>query len=152
MRFSLIALVAFGAGCPSPPATSKAPQSTAPAEQADDLITAEPGDAVATQEPNQQAIDAISETEARAILADAFRRAGYRILYDEPPAASSIALDGYDPRHAVGYEYIAVAEQASATNVRELASDKVLVIGPASRDAVIEASTKFVDALVAAQK
>ena len=99
-------------------------------------------------------MDVIGETEARAILADAFRRAGYRILYDVEFANAErlLAIDGFDPRKKVGYEYIASDEVEIGRVVKAAALESVLVVGPTSREEVIEAAAKFVATLVAAQK
>ena len=98
----------------------------------------------------------IGETEARAILADAFRKAGFRILYDVALPAdgpgSTIAVDGFDPRKKVGYEYIASEELATAESLRKFAPTSVLVVGPATREDVQAAAATFVAALIASQR
>jgi hypothetical protein len=54
----------------------------------------------------------VGETEARVVLAGLFREAGYRIRYDVVVAigGETVAVDGYDPDRAIGFEYIAPEE------------------------------------------
>lgn len=92
---------------------------------------------------------AIGETEARAILADAFRRAGYRILYDHiiVVGGQTVAIDGYDPREQVGYEYIAADELATAASVRAIGGEGILIVEPSPREDVAKAVADFVEKL-----
>jgi len=91
-----------------------------------------------------KAVDAIGETEARSILSDVFRGAGYRILYDVM-VSSSVALDGFDPRKKVGYEYVAVGDLAAPSGLESVG--QVLVLGPSSREKITEQAKAFVKAL-----
>jgi hypothetical protein len=58
------------------------------------------------------AIDAgpdVTEAQARAVMARAFRAAGLRIREDL--VVAGVTLDGGDPARKVGYEYVAVEER-----------------------------------------
>jgi hypothetical protein len=63
----------------------------------------------------------LDEAAARALLAEEFRRAGFRILRDQKIAAGTgeVTLDGYDPERHVGYEYIAAEERGVDLNNEE---------------------------------
>jgi hypothetical protein len=56
---------------------------------------------------------ALTEAAARALLAERFRAAGFRVRYDVQVArdgAFALTVDGYDPARRVGFEYVAEAE------------------------------------------
>ena len=60
--------------------------------------------------------EVLTELAARAILGTHFRRAGFRILRDEAISLGSktVWLDGFDPEHNVGYEYISAGDEKLA--------------------------------------
>ena len=83
----------------------------------------------------------VSEAVARAVLADHFRQAGYRIRYDvhiEEPGRFTLTVDGYDPRQRVGYEYIAADESgtdllaAERTFLESQSELAILIVEPQS--------------------
>jgi hypothetical protein len=65
----------------------------------------------------------LGEVEARMLLAERFRRAGLRVLYDIAidHADSQLTLDGYDPDRRIGFEYIAADERGADLVDRERA-------------------------------
>lgn len=71
--------------------------------------------------PGRDAGPPLTEAEARAILFDAFRRAGYRIRHDVRVREDGldVTLDGLDPERGVGYEYIAVEERGTDISDQE---------------------------------
>jgi hypothetical protein len=67
----------------------------------------------------------LSEAEARAILAERFRAAGFRVRYDVPiarPGAFELTVDGYDPERGIGFEYVAVDERGTDLDDSERAA------------------------------
>lgn len=82
-------------------------------------VTAEPAPtlldaAVASAPPvTLDAGPSLSETAARAILAERFRAAGLRVLHDVTIeiGAGAVTLDGYDPQRRVGFEYVDARER-----------------------------------------
>jgi hypothetical protein len=70
----------------------------------------------------------LAEAAARAVLAELFRGAGYRIRHDVPlpvesgtaaPAGTPVlAVDGFDPESGVGFEYVAAEERDGSPVLR----------------------------------
>lgn len=136
----LIALL-LGCGAAPAPVANPAPAPTPATETASETTPAAP-------------VNAIPEIEARVILADMFRAAGYRIVYDVPLelGAATVAIDGFDPEARVGFEYRAADEQAAWDGaLPEGAGVKLLVIGPADRDTVEARGQAFLAAIAPAQ-
>jgi len=55
----------------------------------------------------------LTEAAARALLAERFRAAGFRVRYDvqvSRDGAFALTVDGYDPARRVGFEYVAEGE------------------------------------------
>jgi hypothetical protein len=68
---------------------------------------------------------ALTEAAARALLAERFRAAGFRVRYDVPVArdgAFALTVDGYDPARRVGFEYVAEAEAGADLDPDERAA------------------------------
>lgn len=95
---------------------------------------------------------ALSESAARALLADAFRAAGFRVRYDVPVArdgAFALTVDGYDPMRRVGFEYVAEEERGAELDAGErslLARDpeqRVLVIDAVDAAGLEERAQRF---------
>ena len=129
MRFLIaVCLAACGsAPAPAPLAPTSAPRQAPPAAAAEPPPT-------------------ITEIEARVILTEAFRAAGYRILYDVPVplGSATVAIDGFDPEKKVGFEYRAAAETAAWTGDLPAGIDaRILVIDAADRDTVEQKAAAF---------
>lgn len=101
-----------------------------------------------------------TENVARALLAERFREAGYRILYDvtvREPGRFEFTVDGYDPVSQVGYEYIAESERETdllAAERRALGADRnyrILVLDAVPADALIEPVSRFLAGLPASR-
>lgn len=99
-----------------------------------------------------------SEMVARALLAEQFRRAGYRVRYDVTvgePGRFEFTVDGYDPEARVGYEYIALEERETdlvESELRALANEsdyRILVLDAAAPEALTGLAEAFLDALPA---
>jgi hypothetical protein len=66
-----------------------------------------------------------SEAVARAILAERFRAAGFRIRHDVAvarPDGFALTVDGYDPQARLGFEYVAVSERDTDLDALERAA------------------------------
>lgn len=103
-------------------------------------VTSEPTAGGGHSEPGEP----VSETEARTLLAERFRAAGYRVRYDVRITGQGfdITVDGYDPDARVGFEYIAPAERDTdvmADEREHLVRDgahRVLILDPLPRSAL----------------
>jgi hypothetical protein len=103
---------------------------------------------------------ALTEAAARALLAERFRAAGFRVRYDVQVAregAFALTVDGYDPARRVGFEYVAEAEAGADLDPDErtaLARDheqRILIIDAAgaagAADEVRGLAERFLQAL-----
>ncbi len=92
----------------------------------------------------------LSELEGRALLAQLFRQAGFRILYDvtanvaAPGARDSLRLDGFDPIRQVGYEYISAGERERVMN-KVGVTENIFVIGPTGDDELLRQARIFLE-------
>lgn len=93
-----------------------------------------------------------SEAVARTLLAETFRRAGFRIRYDvilRQPERFEFTVDGYDPALRVGYEYIAVSERDTDLTRAErvaLAADdnyRILIVDASAEDVIAQQVAGF---------
>jgi len=94
----------------------------------------------------------LSETEARAMLSERFRRAGLRVRQDVRVRGESydVTLDGYDPDRDIGFEYIAVSERGTDLDDAEraaLASKRILILDASSEQTVSAAADAFLASL-----
>lgn len=96
----------------------------------------------------------LSEEAARALLAQRFRAAGFRVRYDVAIAragAFALTVDGYDPVHRVGFEYVATAERDTDLNAAERTalaherSERILIVDAAGAAGLDAAVTRFLD-------
>lgn len=96
----------------------------------------------------------LSEEAARTLLAERFRAAGFRVRYDVAIArtgAFALTVDGYDPVHRVGFEYVATAERDTDLDAAERAalarerSERILIVDAAGADGLDAAVTRFLD-------
>ena len=78
----------------------------------------------------------MGETEARVVLAGLFREAGYRVRYDVAVVigGETVAVDGYDPDRAIGFEYIAPEEAESWKLDEGGGGPGLLVVAAADRE------------------
>jgi hypothetical protein len=99
---------------------------------------------------------ALTEAAARALLAERFRAAGFRVRYDVQVArdgAFALTVDGYDPARRVGFEYVAEAESDADLDPGEhtaLARDReqrILIIDAASDAEITALAERFLQAL-----
>lgn len=97
----------------------------------------------------------LSEAAARALLAQRFRAAGFRVRYDVPVAregAFALTVDGYDPVRRVGFEYVATAERDTDLDASERAalaherSPRILIVDAADAASLDAAASRFLDA------
>ncbi len=117
--------------------------------------TAEPERAEALPEVETPTLPAADEVTARQILANRFRSAGFRILHDVPLATGSVdvTLDGYDPAHKVGFEYVATEERntdltrAEKTALAGQAEYKLLLLDATDAAAIGLAAERFLGGL-----
>lgn len=97
---------------------------------------------------------ALTEVEARALLARRFRDAGFRVLHDVRvrEGSSELTVDGYDPDRDVGFEYIAPSERGTdllAAERSALSAGKraLLILDAASEQRVSAAADAFLASL-----
>jgi hypothetical protein len=83
-----------------------------------------------------------TEAEARLLLAERFRAAGFRVRQDVRVGGAT--LDGADPQRRVGFEYVAAAE-AGAETVAEVVGWRVLVVAATDAAGVAAAADAFLD-------
>lgn len=78
----------------------------------------------------------IDEQQGREVLKEVFEEAGYRIEEDFAfqVAGSVIYLDGYDPLHRVGYEYITT----SAGDRQDLNEEVVEELNQLNEDRLVQ--------------
>ncbi len=97
----------------------------------------------------------LSEAAARALLSERFRAAGFRVRYDVPVArdgAFALTVDGYDPAHRVGFEYVATAERDTDLDAAERAAlarereQRILIVDAADSAGLEAEATRFLDA------
>lgn len=97
----------------------------------------------------------LSEAAARALLSERFRAAGFRVRYDVPVArdgAFALTVDGYDPAHRVGFEYVATAERDTDLDAAERAAlarereQRILVIDAADAASLEAEAARFLGA------
>lgn len=136
MRFSLVlAALAACAGEPAPVAPTP--------------VTSTPIDAGAVDAmPAVDAAPPIDEAHARVLLAERFRAAGMRVLYDVKVTGNGFELtcDGWSPERELGFEYLDPAD-AGDVSIKEgpwIGSDgRVLIVPPGSAEAVVAAADAF---------
>jgi hypothetical protein len=97
----------------------------------------------------------LSEAAARALLSERFRAAGFRVRYDVPVArdgAFALTVDGYDPAHRVGFEYVATAERDTDLDAAERAAlarerqQRILIVDAADSAGLEAEAARFLDA------
>jgi hypothetical protein len=93
----------------------------------------------------------LSELDARVLLADGLRRAGYRIHHDvaRPAGRVTVVLDGWDPERQVGFEYVArfAGDPPIDDEARAALGPRVLVVEPGDEAAVRAALDRFLASL-----
>ena len=111
-----------------------------------------PTSALGTPAPNP-----LSEVEARKLLADRFRAAGFRIRYDFRLrfADVDVTLDGFDPLRQVGFEYLAAEEldlDVTTAERRAVARSgvRVMFVDPSDAPTVTRMVRAFLDNIPAA--
>lgn len=113
-------------------------------------------DADVANRPSAPLVPPISEVVARALLAERFRAAGFRIRYDVPVTRDGqfqITVDGYDPASRVGYEYVATSERDTDLSSDERAAlnadpeYRILIVDAASAEIVEDRADRFLRAL-----
>jgi hypothetical protein len=137
----LILAIAALAGCSSAPEAARAPDVSPPLASAAVDAAPPPGS------------PPVGETEARVVLAGLFREAGYRIRYDVAVVIGreTVAVDGYDPDRAIGFEYIA-PEEAETWKVEEGgAAPGLLVVAAADRETLEARARAFLAEIGPAQ-
>jgi hypothetical protein len=148
---SLIALAACASGRDGRHAP--AAMEHAEPERARDAGAPAPG----TPAPGTPADDAshLSEAAGRALLAERFRAAGFRVRYDVPVAregAFALTVDGYDPARRVGFEYVAAAERDTDLDAAERAAlaherpQRILIVDAADAGGLDAEATRFLRA------
>lgn len=112
---------------------------------------AEPASPPSRPEPEPLA----SESEARAVLAERFREAGFRVRYDVTLLIGGdfeMTVDGYDPGSKVGFEYVAAEERDTDLSVDEraalgrLSEYRILIVDPAPLGLVTDQADQFLAA------
>lgn len=96
-----------------------------------------------------------SEFEARAVLAERFRQAGFRIRYDVTLVIDGdieVTVDGYDPASKIGFEYVAADERETDLSAAERsalegrAEHRILIVDAAPLGRVGERADEFLTA------
>ncbi len=84
-----------------------------------------------------------------------FREAGWRIVNDAPwrEGAIEVTLDGYDPEHDLGYEYVAERERntelSSSEQGRLRQHARILVLDACSGEELRAQAERFLQSLAA---
>lgn len=96
----------------------------------------------------------MSEIEARALLSERFRNAGFRVVHDVLVTKDGyqITADGYDPDRGVGFEYIAESERGTDVSAEERSAlggrgQPILILDAAGQQRVSKAVDSFLGAL-----
>lgn len=104
---------------------------------------------------------ALSDTEvateavARAVLAERFRAAGFRVRHDVAvarPGSFEVTVDGYDPGARVGFEYVAAIERDTDLDAPERAAleqdaeHRILIIDAAPVSVIEDQAARFLGA------
>lgn len=140
----VLAAVLAALGCSSGREARNAPQGASARSVAD--VDTEPVEQTADLGPP------VSEAEARVILGEYFRNAGYRVRYDVHVAREGqfeLTVDGYDPEARVGFEYIAPAERNTDVTADErtrLARDtthRILILDAMARPVLEQRAGAF---------
>jgi hypothetical protein len=96
----------------------------------------------------------LSEAAARALLSERFRAAGFRVRYDvlvTRDGAFALTVDGYDPAHRVGFEYVATAERDTDLDAAERAAlarereQRILIVDAADSADLEAEAARFLD-------